>query len=266
MHGAVAVFDDDPDARVRGAYLQGSLATGCFHRAKSDLDLLIVVDDPLPATARARTARRLAEASLTRPILGDVELSVLTAANARTFVHPSPFELHYSETWRAAILADEVDYTEERTDEDLAVHVTMTRARGLSLAGPPPHELLGPATPAAYVDSVIGDIEWLLSDDNLLGSPYYGVLNICRTLRGIGLGVEEAMREGTSKEEGGLWALETLPAVHRRLVEQALACYRSARPVPESERRTDGHGWDTEALRAFADHARQATDTWLRRS
>lgn len=240
--------------RLVGVVLHGSLATGCFYRAKSDLDLLVVVKDGLSVDERDQIALELSRNARTRPILGDLELSVLRAAAAADFRHPCPFELHYSQMWRDRMLAGEVDYAGDPVDGDLAGHVTVARARGVSLYGPEPRELFGEVPTSAFLDSVRDDIAWCLTGDHLLESPYYGVLNACRTLRGHLEGVEQAMRHAYSKEEGGEWALTHLPERHRPVVEQALACYRSDRPVSEAERATDGHGWDAEALRSFRDH------------
>lgn len=250
----VRTFTDELGDRLAGVVLHGSLAAGCFYRAKSDLDLLVVVKDGLSVEARERIALALARQADTRPILGDLELSVLRAADATDFRHPSPFELHYSQTWRERMLAGNVDYAADRTDSDLAGHVTVARARGVSLYGPEPCALFGEVSASAFLESVRDDVVWSLSGDHLLESPYYGVLNACRALRAHVEGVEEAMRRAYSKEEGGAWALTYLPERHRRIVEQALACYRSDRPVSEAERLTDGHAWDVEALRAFRDH------------
>jgi hypothetical protein len=45
---------------LRGVYLHGSLALGCFNAAGSDVDLLVVTQQPMPVV----TKRRLAEAIL----------------------------------------------------------------------------------------------------------------------------------------------------------------------------------------------------------
>ena len=253
VEAAVRVFVRELGDRLAGVVLHGSLAAGCFYRAKSDLDLLVVVKDGLTVDERKRIALTLAGNARTRPILGDLELSVLRIAAAADFRHPCPFELHYSQTWRHRMLAGEVDYAGDPVDGDLAGHVTVARARGVSLYGPQPRELFGEVPASAFLDSVRDDIAWSLSGDHLLESPYYGVLNVCRTLRTHVEGAEQAMRCAYSKEEGGEWALTHLPERHRPLVAQALACYRSDRPVSEAERQADGHGWDAGALRSFRD-------------
>ncbi|MEO3807445.1 DUF4111 domain-containing protein [Sphaerisporangium sp. B11E5] len=236
---------------LAGAYLHGSLAMGCFYRAKSDLDLLLLVSDPLDAGQRERASRAFAGRSEHRPITGDLELSILTRRQAATHEHPRPYEVHYSAAWTERILSGLVDYAEQRHDPDLTAHIAVTRGRGVTLLGAPPQEVFAPVPDHDYLAAALEDLEWALKDDRLLSSPYYGVLNACRVL---------AMLEGASglvlsKEEGAAWALERLPERHRPLVKQALACYRSGRTVSLAERETDGHAWDDKELRAFASYA-----------
>mgnify|MGYP001343181898 CR=1 FL=1 len=242
--------------RLTAVTVHGSLAAGCFYRAKSDVDLLVVVDRRLSAPDRDRVARTLAAVSAGRPIVGDLEVSVLASEHAQTFRHPSRFEVHYSSMWRDAIVDGRVDHTVDRTDEDLAAHVTVARARGVPLYGPPPREVFGCVPLEAYWESIRSDVAWALDGDHLLESPFYGVLNACRMLLTLDVGVERASAAAYSKEEGGTWALTHVPPEHRPLIEQALACYRSDRAVTPDERRTDGHAWDADALRAFRDYVR----------
>lgn len=235
------------DGNLIGVYLHGSLAFGCFYRAKSDLDLLVVVRESLPPLQRRELAQLLLTFSDARPLAGDLELSVITERAVRTAVYPMQYELHFSETHRDAIRRDEIDYAADRTDPDLAAHLTVARTRGIALAGSPPASLFDEVPWQAYRDSILADFDWIVEDDNILASPYYGVLNCCRIL--------QALRGGpgtvTSKEEGGEWALVHLPSAHHALILQALACYRSSEPAPASQRRTGGMEWDAGALRRF---------------
>jgi streptomycin 3"-adenylyltransferase len=239
---------DATELEIVGAYVHGSLAMHCYYRAKSDLDVLVVVPSALDESQRRHATRALAVLAADRPTRGDLELSVLTAAQAAGNEHPRPFELHYSAYWTGAVLADDLDYAETRSDPDLAAHITVTRARGATVTGPPPAEVFAPVPHEDYLDAIIDDF---LSAAELLESPYYGILNTCRVLATLRKGPGTVL----SKEEGAAWALTALPPEHHSLITQALDCYRSARPVTEAERPTDGHPWDTDALllfRAFA--------------
>ncbi|GAB2633841.1 aminoglycoside adenylyltransferase domain-containing protein [Kribbella swartbergensis] len=243
---------DAIDLRTVGVYVHGSLAMGCFYRAKSDVDLLVVVPETLTEAERGRVARTLAQRSEGRPMLGDLELSVLTVAQAAKHEHPRPFEVHYSAAWTADIMADRVDYTSCHRDPDLAAHITVVRRRGVVVSGPPPTDVFAAVPHSDYLSAITADLQDVLAGDNLLSAPYYGVLNACRVLATVELGPGTVL----SKEEGALWARDMLPTEHRPLVEQALNCYRSARPVTATQRATDGHDWDTTALLTFGEMLR----------
>ncbi|GAA1710480.1 DUF4111 domain-containing protein [Kribbella yunnanensis] len=231
------------------AYVHGSLAMGCFYRAKSDVDLLVVVPARLTPAERERIARGFAGTAAARPVLGDLEMSVLTVEQAATHEHPRPYEVHYSAAWTDAILGNQVDYTGSGADPDLAAHITVTRKRGVALSGPPPDEVFAPVPYDDYLSAVLEDLQDVMAGDALLKSPYYGVLNACRVLATLELGPGTVL----SKEEGAVWAREHLPQAHHAVVEQALSCYRSATPVSAAERETDGHDWDRTALLSFRD-------------
>ncbi len=222
-----------------GVYVHGSLAMGCFYRAKSDVDLLVVVREALTPGQRERAARALAERAGTRPMPGDLELSVLTERQAAEGTRE--YEVHYSAYWTERILAGEVDYESTNEDPDLAAHLTVVRARGVALSGRPAVDVFGEVPDEDY----LGAIEADLRDVDLVAEPYYGVLNACRVLM-----VRESPQV-VSKDEGGEWALKTLPEEHKPVIEQALRCYRSARAVAPEDRGTDGHGWDVKALESF---------------
>jgi predicted nucleotidyltransferase len=243
-----------------GAYLHGSLAMGCFYRPKSDIDLLFVVEGKLSPADRRAIAKSLVAQSDQLPIVGDIEASVVRRADALHFQHPLPYEVHYGENWKQRIREDDVDWAADRTDPDLAVHCTVVAQRGRRLLGAPIEEVFGPVPVEFYRGSVLEDLDYILEDDHLSESPYYGVLNCCRVL--------ELEREGwdhvVSKEEGAQWALANLPPDHHALIEQALRCYRSPNPVTPAERRTGGESWDLDAIlawRQFVADQRVGNDT-----
>ena len=238
---------------LAGIYLHGSLATGCYYRAKSDIDLLAVVRERLDADTRRRLSHLLLALSDARPTTGDLELSVVLERDARAFAHPMPYELHFGESLKEAIRRGEMDYAiADRHDRDLAAHCTVVRARGVALAGPPPAEMFGPVPPEAFLDAVLDDFAWIAEGDHILESPFYATLNACRVLQLLAEGGGGVV---ANKEEGALWALAHLPAEHHPVIRRALDCYRSASPVTPESRRTGGVEWGADALRAFRDYA-----------
>ena len=232
---------------VVGVYLHGSLATGTFFRPKSDVDLLAVVERPLDPTAHRPLAADLLRLHDRRPITGGLEMSVIRAPLGG-LRPPLPFEHHFSEIWADQIRAGGVG--PDGVDPDLAAHCAMARLRGRCLRGAPATETIPALPDGAMLDAAIGDATLILGG-GIVESPFYGVLNLCRTVQ---LVVDQPTLP-PSKVDGALWALDHLPAKHHPVIEAALACYRSAAPVEERHRRVHGHTWDQAPLRDFAAQA-----------
>lgn len=238
-----------------GAYLHGSLAMGSFYRPKSDIDLLFVIEHSMRAEHRQEVALALCDWSDRRPIIGDIEISVLRKQHSANFTRPLPFELHYGEEHKNKIRTTGIEYDGEQRDEDLSAHCTVAKKCGIRLSGEPIEEVFGTVPVEFYRESILGDLDWILEGDHILESPFYAVLNCCRVLALNTIGWNNVL----NKEEGGEWALANLPSDHQAVVSQALACYRNSAPVSPPERRTDGHAWDQESLRQFRDYVSAIT-------
>ncbi len=218
------------DALV-GIYLHGSLAMGCFNPARSDIDLLVVLRRGMTRNERYWAAQMLLELSnQPRPI----EISFLSSSQLHPWKFPTPYECHYSEAWRARFSEALSDGSRcewgmpDQGDPDLAAHITVARARGVVLCGPPIAEAFPAVPPADYAASIRGDVDVTL--DMMAGQPTYFILNLCR--------VYAYLREEQilSKAEGGRWALGVLPEVHQSIVQAALESYRGeAEPDLPSE-------------------------------
>jgi len=235
-----------------GAYLHGSLAFGCFFSPKSDIDIVFVVEQNMPAELRRTVALAMCDWSDKRTIVGDIEISVLRRADTFDFKHPLPYELHYGESHKDAIRDGTITFEGDQSDPDLAVYCRVIRERGICLSGAPIEVVFGAVPVEFYKESIIEDLEWIIEDDHVTETPFYCVLNCCRVLMANSVGWERIL----NKDEGGEWALANLPAEHHAIIAQALACYRSDEHVDPSMRRTHGHDWDLEALRAFRDYVR----------
>lgn len=219
--GLIDALRDGLGANLAGVYLHGSLAMGCFNPAHSDLDLLVVTHERMaPGERRAAAEALLRISGSPTP----VEISFMSAGQLRPWRHPAPFDLHYSEEWRqrtADALASGAWRAwgdEEPLDPDLAAHVTVARARGVALYGPPPEAIFPPVPRADYQDSIVRDMAW--AAEHIDDDPAYLVLNFCR--------VCAFLAEGSvlSKDEGGVWGLRHLPERHRPVIRAALADYR----------------------------------------
>ncbi len=228
-----------------GVYLHGSLAFNCFNPETSDVDFLVVVQERLDAATKRRIAKALIALSRDAPRKG-LEMSIVTQASLRDFHYPTPFEFHFSNDWIDRYEADEVDLAAERTDPDLAAHVTVVRERGVRLLGAPIEEVIPPIPRHAYLQSIANDAAYAIR--NLASDPVYGVLNLCRVLAFIHDG------RITSKAEGGQWAIRHLPATFVPLAQAALDAHTQADPIRLA---------NEEQLNAFAAYAAREIDRAL---
>lgn len=217
----IATFQQILSNNLIGIYLHGSLAMGCFNPQRSDIDLLVVTQRGMSVETKREVVQYLLTCSLSP---APIEISFLVQQDIHLFHHPLPFDLHYSESWRERYTQALGDGTwrtwnnQKKQDHDLAAHIAVTRARGICLYGKPIEELFPPVPPAFYFASIVGDFNDAVAERQHM--PVYFTLNACRVLA--------YLREGHiySKDEGGVWALKTLPADLHEIVEQALETYR----------------------------------------
>jgi streptomycin 3"-adenylyltransferase len=236
--------------RLIGIYLHGSLAMGCFNPYHSDLDLLVITDSRMPVATKRRTVEFLLGCS-NQP--HPIEISFLASAQLRPWQYPTPFDLHYSEMWRATYTHELAAGTwqawndTQQRDPDLAAHITIINARGIRLMGAPIASTFPSAPDDDYRASLAGDIHDSL--ESIATDPVYAILNCCRTYAYV--------RDGRvlSKEEGGRWAVDALPAAFGDTITAAWAAYRSD---------TGRQRFDADALNAFAIYMRQVLAPVLR--
>lgn len=221
-----------------GIYLHGSLAFGCFNPERSDIDFLIVVRDKLSLEIK----REIVKTSLRLASLKDIpqkglEFSIVLEKHLEDFIHPMPFEFHYSRTWHSAYEEDKVDLTKDNRDRDLSAHITVIINRGICLYGKPIKDVFLPIPREYYIDALMYDVEGVIND--ILGDPVYGILNLCRVLC--------FLREKivASKEGGGFWGIKNLPEEYRGLISKALDIYTGK--IEEAV-------WDKEELQEFANY------------
>lgn len=211
------------EGALTAIYLHGSAAMDAFHLGTSDLDLLVITDTALSGQHK----RSLAEYALKlsgKPY--PLEFSVLSREDlAGGF--PLRFQFHFSEAWRAKVIAvlEQPGYgiDQPEQDEDLAAHVAVTLARGITLFGPPPTEVL-PAVPRGeLMRSLATDLRGGL--ENLNANPGYAILNACRSLAWLHTGSMLA------KDEGGEWFLAAHPGRFDGLIRAAL----ERKSIPSAE-------------------------------
>jgi streptomycin 3"-adenylyltransferase len=246
--GLVEQLSDLMGSALAGVYLHGSLAYGCFNPDTSDLDLLVLAARPLLRDTKLGIAQACLRRSL-KP--APIELSVLAPADLAPWQFSTPFQFHFSEPWRERLTADTSRTAwltwpsgPQGTNPDLAAHVTLARARGIALVGPPAAEVFPEVPPADYLAAITADSEAALTQP--LTNPVATVLNLCRVAWYLRAQVL------SSKEEAGVWAQDAVRAAHKDLVSQALAVYRGSRePV----------AWEAEPIRRFGHQVLAAAAT-----
>lgn len=205
--------------KLVGIYLHGSLAMGCFNPNKSDIDIIVVIDDFLTDCQKLDFMRGIIDLNSYAPPKG-LEISVVKKEYCNPFVYPTPYELHFSPAHLEKYNASPKNYIKKMkgTDKDLAAHFTVINNYGKVLYGEEIGKVFAEVPKADYIDSIYFDIENAVSD--IMDNPVYVTLNLCRVLC--------FLTEGrcASKAEGGRWALRKLD-FGTDIVNDALECYLS---------------------------------------
>lgn len=213
-----------------GVYLHGSAAMGCFNPKSSDLDLLVGVKETLDDSTKRRFMDRVVAlheefVKASGSSHAGIEMSVLLQKDCKPFVYPTPFDLHFSAMHLKWYKDNPDDYVQKMkgSDEDLAAHITITRARGRCLFGMPIEDFFGEVPAENYFDSIRADVE--NAESEITENTNYLVLNLARVLA--------FKKDGLvlSKPEGGKWALENIPAEYHGIIKAALIEYESGEPA-----------------------------------
>ena len=201
-----------------GVYLHGSSVMGCFNPEKSDIDLIVVVERPLPDPVKKEYLDMVVRYNAMGPAKG-IEMSIVLREVCKPFVYPTPFELHFSSGHLDICTADPDGYIRRMkgVDKDLAAHFTVITNRGMCLYGLPIKEVFGEIPGADYMDSIWNDVSE--APERITEDTMYLTLNLARVLA--------YQEEGLvlSKKEGGEWALSHLPAEFHPLITDALREY-----------------------------------------
>lgn len=208
--------------QLTGVYLHGSMAMGCFHAEKSDIDLIIVVDGDITDAQKRTFMERVVELNGRAPAKG-LEWSIVKREFCKPFVYPTPYELHFSPAHLNWFWEKPEDYVKNMKgeDRDLAAHFTVLNRYGIVLYGEAIEDVFGEVPAGDYADSIFLDVE--NAEKDILMDPVYVTLNLCRVLAFLKLGM------CLSKEEGGNWGLANVSKEYQELIRLALDCYQSNR-------------------------------------
>ncbi len=222
---------------LTGIYLHGSLVMGCFNPDKSDIDLIIVINNSITDLQKLQFMNYVVEWNKTAPDKG-IELSIVRKEYCQNFLYPTPFELHFSNTHLQWFIDDPTDYIHKMngTDKDLAAHFKIIKEYGVVLQGEEIEDVFADVPRKDYIDSIWSDVEG--AGEDIADEPVYVILNLCRTAA--------FLRNGLilSKKQGGEWALQNLPAQYHTLISNALQSYGNINAMDV----------DTAEAKKFADH------------
>ena len=210
--------------KLVGVYLHGSLAMGCFHAEKSDIDLLIVVCDAVSNEEKLSFLAETVRLNAFAPEKG-IEMSIVQEKFLKPFRYPTPYELHFSNAHLSLYHEDKEAYLAklQGIDPDLAAHAMITRHYGKVLFGKAIPEVFGEVPREDYLHSIRGDIENAAED--IFMDPVYITLNLCRVLA---YSKENLV---LSKKAGAEWAMVNLPVSLsenlKKTVQAALSSYET---------------------------------------
>lgn len=207
-----------------GIYLHGSMAMGCFNEKKSDIDILIVVEEALTDRQKRSLMDVIVALNDSAPAKG-IEMSVVLKEHCTNFVYPTPFDLHFSVMHLDWYRSNPADYIAKMkgADPDLAAHFVIIKTRGMILYGQEIHEVFGEIPDEAYLDSIKRDVSEAKED--IASNPVYIILNLCRVLAFV---QDHAV---LSKKEGGDWGLENLNRKYQELIKEALHSYTTGQEM-----------------------------------
>ncbi len=206
-----------------GCYVHGSAVLGDFLPERSDLELLVVVEDStteavVDAVADVLLADR-------RMVATGLEVSVVDRSAAHAPRAPWPFRVHVTTDPRDR---KRVSGRGHPGDADLVLHYLVARAGGWALTGAAVEEVFGSVPEHVVVGQLVAELRWAAVE----ASESYAVLNACRALR--------FQQDGTvySKTAAGKWAIES--GIAPDLVQRALTSRQAESAAPVS---VDAHAW-----------------------
>ncbi len=209
---------------LTGVYLHGSAIMGCYNPDKSDIDLIVVVEDPLSDDMKRKFMDMVMALNEAGPAKG-IEMSIVWRPDCNPFLYPTPFELHFSTMHADRYRNDPDDYIKKMkgTDPDLAAHFTIIRKRGKCLHGAPIDDVFADVPRSDYIDSIWKDIAD--AEEEIAENPMYMILNLARVLAYLKDNLV------LSKKEGGKWAIDNLPGKYHSLIQDALKEYTESKNI-----------------------------------
>ncbi len=218
--------------KLVGIYVHGSIAFGCFNWDNSDIDFLVVVSDKPTLKEKEFLIKKLIKLEGEAPKKG-FEMSVVCTDVLKPFIYPTPYELHFGNEYLNDAKNELRHFCMNMngTDKDLASHIAVLHACGVTLYGDEVNKVFGIIKKEYVVDSNYNDIKD--ANDRMYDNPVYYILNLCRFLAYLEDGII------LSKVDGGLWALNNSPIDYHDLIRHAMASYQQNTTFLENGKRIE---------------------------
>ena len=219
---ALRIVEDLFEGSLLAVYLHGSDVSGGL-RLQSDVDLLVVTEQPMTDAMRRSLVAALMRVSGRHPASPAgprcIELMLFLKSDLSASAYPARSEFVYGEWLRAAFEAGEVPTPV--SDPELTLVVAQARQEARALVGHAAGELL-PQIPDAHVRQAMRDVlSSLLA--NLTGDERNVLLTLVRMWRTATTG------EFVTKDAAAEWAIPRLPEPVAEVLIRARDGYLSRR-------------------------------------
>ncbi len=200
-----------------GMYLYGSLSSGDFNPATSDIDFLVVTKDILSEEIISKLEIMHKQTWAT---------SLKRAGKLEGAYVPKELIRRHDPKGAPCPTVNEGKFYLDRPGSDWIIQRHVVREYGTVIEGPDPKTLIDPVTPREIRDSVMGVLrEWwfpILGDpswlhDHEAGYRSYAVITMCRVLHALETGTI------TSKPKAIQWARTKLNESWQQLIDMAVA-------------------------------------------
>lgn len=212
--------------KLIGLYLYGSLVTGDFDEAISDIDLLAALSGDLTPDEFQQLQTMHRKFAAAHPDWDDrIEVAYLSKAGLQTF---------RTETTPIAVISPGEPFNQKTADRAWLMNWWMVREMGVTIHGPPPTAIISPIATAEFIECVREHTrhwgEWV-HEARSLPAQAYVILTLCRALYAT---QHEAQ---VSKLRAALWAQGRYPR-WAALVQSALRWRTAGNDAPVSSEET----------------------------
>jgi len=194
-----------------GMYMFGSLVTGDYDEDISDVDLLVVIKNPLSTEEFKRLQLLHHEIiELYKNLDNRIEIA---------YVHLSALKTFKTQTSEIAVISPGEPFHRKEAGIDWLINWYLVREQGKVLFGPKPQEIIEPISKEEFLGKVKKQAKewnsWVVNTK--LSRPYQGhaILTMCRALYTCRNGIQ------TSKKQAAYWAMKELPE-YKKLIKSAL--------------------------------------------